>query len=45
MVLYGDDLYVYGGYSKFRDEEDKDIEHGATVADLWKLHLKDYKVQ
>ena len=43
-VVHDHYVYIYGGYSKFRDEEDKDIEHGKTVDDMWRLNLHDYKV-
>lgn len=43
-LVHGDHLYVYGGYSKIRDEEDKEIEHGRIVDDMWRLSLSNYKV-
>lgn len=32
-------LYLYGGYSKAKDEEDPDLEHGRVCDDMWALDL------
>eukprot|EP00877_Chromochloris_zofingiensis_P007071 jgi/Chrzof1/2617/Cz11g22180.t1 len=44
MVVHGDVLYMYGGYSKTKDEEDADMEFGKAHDDLWALDLNTYKV-
>jgi len=39
MVVYGDTLFLYGGYSKVADEEDREVEHGKVQDDMWALDL------
>jgi len=40
LVVHGDNLWVFGGYSKRPDDEDKDLEHGRAADDVWCLDLK-----
>ncbi|PNW78421.1 hypothetical protein CHLRE_09g398200v5 [Chlamydomonas reinhardtii] len=35
MAVVGDTLWVFGGYSKAKDDEDPDLEHGKTMEDIW----------
>mmetsp|Transcript_4365 Transcript_4365/g.11848 ORF Transcript_4365/g.11848 Transcript_4365/m.11848 type:complete len:564 (-) Transcript_4365:268-1959(-) len=42
LALHGDTLFVYGGYSKSRDEDDPELEHGKVVDDMWALNLTNY---
>mmetsp|Transcript_35362 Transcript_35362/g.89532 ORF Transcript_35362/g.89532 Transcript_35362/m.89532 type:complete len:561 (-) Transcript_35362:2296-3978(-) len=42
LALHGDTLFVYGGYSKTRDDEDPELEHGKAMDDMWALDLTKY---
>lgn len=44
MVVFEDVLYMYGGYSKYKDDEDAEVEHGVVHDDMWALDLKTHKV-
>ncbi|KXZ49944.1 hypothetical protein GPECTOR_18g102 [Gonium pectorale] len=39
LAVVGDALWVFGGYSKAKDEEDEDLEHGKTMDDVWVCNL------
>lgn len=44
VAVHGDSLFLYGGYSKARDETDPDLEHGRVCEDMWVLDLNTYTV-
>ena len=44
MVVHGDTLFLYGGYSKRADEDDPDIERGRAFDDMWTLDLTSHTV-
>eukprot|EP00873_Tetraselmis_striata_P018332 jgi/Tetstr1/438596/TSEL_027147.t1 len=43
MVVHGDVLYLHGGYSKMKDDDDPDLEHGKAYDDGWLLDLGSYE--
>ncbi|GFR48646.1 hypothetical protein Agub_g10599 [Astrephomene gubernaculifera] len=42
LAVVGDTLWVFGGYSKAKDEEDEELEHGKTMDDVWACNLTTY---
>eukprot|EP00192_Tetraselmis_astigmatica_P005231 CAMPEP_0117671142 /NCGR_PEP_ID=MMETSP0804-20121206/13165_1 /TAXON_ID=1074897 /ORGANISM="Tetraselmis astigmatica, Strain CCMP880" /LENGTH=530 /DNA_ID=CAMNT_0005479561 /DNA_START=26 /DNA_END=1618 /DNA_ORIENTATION=+ len=43
MVVHGDLMYMHGGYSKVKDEDEPDMEHGSAHDDTWVLDLTNFK--
>ncbi|CAD7702273.1 unnamed protein product [Ostreobium quekettii] len=43
VIVFEDVLYLYGGYSKYKDDEDAEMEHGVVHDDMWALDLKTHK--
>ena len=43
MTVFGDSLYLYGGYYREPDDEDKEIERAKVHTDMWVLNLKDWR--
>ncbi|GAX74960.1 hypothetical protein CEUSTIGMA_g2406.t1 [Chlamydomonas eustigma] len=39
LAVNGDLMFLYGGYSKVPDDEDKELEHGKVCDDMWVLDL------
>ncbi|GLC36147.1 hypothetical protein PLESTB_001375400 [Pleodorina starrii] len=39
LAVVGETLWVFGGYSKAKDDEDEDLEHGKTMDDVWACNL------
>ncbi|KAG2454221.1 hypothetical protein HYH02_001255 [Chlamydomonas schloesseri] len=42
MAVAGDTLWVFGGYSKAKDDDDPDLEHGKTMEDIWACNTTTY---
>ncbi|GLI65322.1 hypothetical protein VaNZ11_008865 [Volvox africanus] len=42
LAVVGDTLWVFGGYSKAKDDEDEDLEHGKAMDDVWACNLTTY---
>ncbi|GIL55654.1 hypothetical protein Vafri_11205 [Volvox africanus] len=39
LAVVGDTLWLFGGYSKAKDDEDEDLEHGKAMDDVWACNL------
>ncbi|KAG2483359.1 hypothetical protein HYH03_017759 [Edaphochlamys debaryana] len=42
VAVVGDTLWVFGGYSKAKDDEDPELEHGKAMDDVWACNLTSY---
>jgi len=43
LAVHGDLMFLHGGYSKARDDDDPEMEHGAAHDDTWVLDLESFE--